>query len=728
MERQFTERQHKEKDGIKQPFMKTVIITAVIIAVFLFASIALLASECLRHVIIQTVQDYIVRRRLGEQFWQEYIIQNCAGMTVVCVFLLASLFFARNYLSSIDFFHAPKKRQIAIMAATASLLAIGNIFPAASAALFMCAFYALIFAAIKSGGERRGQVADKGKALSRRDFRTAHKAALAVIFVFFVVFTLYWARQNNSIYDWDYGGYWERSIKTSKHIFSSPLFKSLFSLYLSINNDTRNTLLSCVISLPIKLFGQSYSTYIFINCIMFLLPAILVQGLIAIKLNKGILKDSTVFVIAVVFAALFPANYYAAFAGYIDVACLLSLSCAVYLFVDYDITLINIKKDVLIALMLCLSWLERRYVIYFIIGYAAAFAVKALTSLFCCGAKHKSSPIKNILLNLYIIGGVSLIILVLPFGKFVWRALTGGYSHAYKDFDAPLAVKMLGLMDTYSAFAIAGAALAAYFCIKAKKHRVVFLSLVVLAAVETVLFWHTQDMGPHHKMLLNLPIFVSCLLPLCLYQRKRSNRIVAVCIGAVFALNFISAFCLDMPRIFSHRHHRLYRDDKESVLLLANKLEELTQGTDKKIYVASTSGTLSGSVLQRVKVPNTFDALDNIEMTNTDMRDGFNVAFFTADYCVVTDPIEGRYTGNNVPCYLSAMTQDDASYIGRHYKEIYQVTLQYGIKAKVYERISGFTYEDKKQISDYFDALYPNDKELFSGRIMQAKPAKHISK
>lgn len=690
---------------------------AVFLSAVFVVSAALAASRGIRSFIINAVQDHVVHKPLVEAFWQEYITLSFLGSAIVSALLLLTLFFMRREISSrLEAILYNKKKAILLCAALAALLIIAScIFYTVSALLFVFMFYLIIFLAMKTDG----------KGVSIKGFTPLHKAAIAFIVLFFIVFTIYWARQNNSIYEWDYGTYWQNSVAMSAYVFSNPFFKTLGNLYISINNNTRNILLSLITALPMKIFGNAFSVFVSSCCIMFLLPAILVQSLIAVKLNRGTLKNNTVFVMAAFLAAIFPPNYYAVFRGFVDTACLLTNSCALYLFIDFDTRRLDIKRDIGIAILLSLSWLERRYVVYFLIGYVAAFAVKSLM-LLLKEKKVSINSLKNILLNAYIIGVASLTSLLLFFFKFVWGAVSGGYSHEYGDWDMPFIIKILGALKTFTLPVALIIVCTAVLCLRLKKHRITYVYLAVLAISLSLTFYHTQNMDVHHKMLLNLSVFLTCLLPLCLYGRGRAvlngkvkaANVIANCTVLIFILNFISAFYLNMPNyLFSYRHERLYREDTDKVIEVVDMLSSLTKGTGDKIYVAASGVTLNGSTLQRAKAPKEFYALDNLLMSNADIRDGFNMGFFDAKYCVATAPTE-TLTMSKVSVYLSCMIQDASSYIGVHYKKIYELPLQNGIKAVVYERISDFSLDDKKRIGEYFDALYPDDTNKFSGRIL----------
>lgn len=214
------------------------------------------------------------------------------------------------------------------------------------------------------------------------DFRFSEKIALRIAIIFILGFVFYWAKQDRFVYFWDYALYWTASINRMKYIFSHSFSESFYSLLSSINTQDYNDVLPSVVALPLKVFGYTHTKYVFLNFLLFFIPTVLVQGLIGVKLiSNSVCRPALAYVLTTFAAAFFQANYYAGLHSFIDIGYLLPLSVAMYLFVDYDFNRISIPKNIAISLCLILSWISRRYVVYFIFGFVVAMVVKAISAL-----------------------------------------------------------------------------------------------------------------------------------------------------------------------------------------------------------------------------------------------------------------------------------------------------------------------------------------------------------
>lgn len=147
------------------------------------------------------------------------------------------------------------------------------------------------------------------------DFLLYQKIILVLVLFALVLFSAYWVKQDHFVYFWDYSNYWCISIERMEYMFNHSFEDILKSLLFSINNDDYNNLLPTILALPLKMVGDSFARYAFLNVLIFLIPSILVQGLIAVKVVDNFERKSMVYILALIIAALMPANYYATFRG-----------------------------------------------------------------------------------------------------------------------------------------------------------------------------------------------------------------------------------------------------------------------------------------------------------------------------------------------------------------------------------------------------------------------------
>lgn len=538
----------------------------------------------------------------------------------------------------------------------------------------------------------------------------------------------YWSNQNTFVYYWDYSGYWTSSIQQKEFILNHSFTDSIVALYKSINYDDYNVFLPTILSIPLEIFGEDFSTYVVCVHIFFFLPTVLVCGLISTKLIHKDGSKNIVFLITVFFAILFPSNYYATLQGYIDIAYLLPMSVALYLFIDYDFTKISVAKNTAIAALLVIIWICRRYTIYFIIGYVVALLIKALFVIY---NNKNFRTFKNIITNFVLIGGISLGILFTVFNHFILHAIFTNYASSYSAYDAPLIVKFKSLCASFGF--ITGFVIILIGLLNVKYHAniVNYFSLLVMVFIEVVLFWKTQDMGVHHRMILNIPIFILCIMPLSYIDfnamaLKRIHRqgILYILIFVCYITNFCKAFVPFISptytgQVYSSRYMPLVRNDLNELNILANYLNFLTQGTNKNIYVLASGPVLNCDILRKLNMPLSYNAVPNMDNTcDVDLRDGFPTDFLTADYIVTTDPVQTHLlTGQEVITYLAYGVQDSSSYIGAHFEKIYELELDEGVNALVYEKKSPFSEDDLELLRQYYTNLYPGNDSLFKERI-----------
>lgn len=586
-----------------------------------------------------------------------------------------------------------------------------------SSLIFIVLFYGIcLWGVLCDGGKERVI------ALARK-FSIKTAIITIGILVLFALFIIYWARSNRYIYYWDLAGYWSLSINRTNYMMNSSFGEIVSSLFNSINYDDYNVFLPTIIALPFSIIGNSFSRYVFLVSMMFLVPTLLVQGLLATKIVRKQQNTDKFFIIGIIIACLMPGNYYAVFRGYIDAAFLLPMSVAIYLFVDYDFRKISVSRNIAIALTLILAWISRRYTIFFIIGFVVAMLVKAVLVII----EEKSViNLKNIILNFLMIGGVSLGVLLIFFREFFLHVLFTNYGEMYSAYDAPLSTKLVYLKAAFGIFSALIIICVGILCFVYERNRINYISLVLMMVVTTGAFWMTQAMGTQHRMILNVPVFVIFVMLFDFWNEKPilvARSVIVVC-SIVTVCNFAKAF---VPRLsscgntafFSEKYYPLQRDDLGEIGQLVARLNELTVGTDDWIYAAASGDVLNCQILTNANMPSTDNAVNNLLYTcDVDLRDGFPVDFTKAKYVVTTNPVQLHLaSGQEVVSYIAEGIQNAESCIGCHYEEINEYELEKGVTAKIYVKISEYSEDDLQQIKDYFSDIYPDNDDLFANRI-----------
>lgn len=563
-----------------------------------------------------------------------------------------------------------------------------------------------------------------------------HKCILLVLLIFMMTFVSYCVHQNHFIYFWDNAGYWNISINWASDIQQKSISDIFACIYNSINYDDYNIFLPTVIVAPLSVFGYEYTTYVITCFAMFLIPTVMIQGLLVVKMITQEKCSGGVYVCAVLLAVFFPNNYYAALKGYIDIGFLVPMSASMYLLIDYDFRRIALQRNIAISLTLILAWICRRYVVFFIIGYVVAMCIKAV---FAYIQDRSKENLRAIIVNFLQIGIVSTAILTLAFNRFFFHALLTNYRAMYSAYDAPMGEKLHSLCAPFGVVTIFIIFLA-FLAIRNKAQRINFIAFLGMSVSTTLMFWRTQNMGVQHRMLLNFPVFLMCAMNLEYWCRMSENSVkhriryaakkyiaIGLC-GFLMLFNFTKAFSSHLSTkgcgiYMAERYYPLQRDDISRLELLAEKMNNLTKDTENHIYVTASGGVLNCDLLRKLYLPDSANAIPSMYDTHdVDLRDGFPTEFISAKYVVTTDPIQTHLSsGQEVITYLAQEVMDSNSYIGCHFVCIDQVELEYGVIAKIYEKQSRLSEDDIMQLKAHYEALYPEYNDNFAERISGAE-------
>ena len=543
-------------------------------------------------------------------------------------------------------------------------------------------------------------------------------------------FVAYLICQNHFVYYWDYGAYWTWSIDQMNRLFADP-FQAFAFVYDSINTQEYNWLLPSLISVPLKIFGYDFPNYVILNFVLFLFPAMLIQGLCCLEI---FLQKSKSVLIFCVMAFLFPCSYYAMLKGYIDVAELILSSLLIGCIIRFDFTKNNPKADLCIAINLVLVLLMRRYFAYFVVGYVLIMFYFALVQ--CVQQRFSWSSIKSAILHFTLIGGVSLSILFLFFREFFLRSLTTNYAAQYVAYDLPWPDKISILISSYSTFQFILSIAAVLFAFVNREKRVLSVGLFLFILIPPALFFQVQFMGIHH----NFIICSQFLLLVCLgiYQiskffmkfRKTLSHIVFATLFAFYGFSFLFTYIPTVQNLWKTNqfianllptpYTPFQRNDLESLHSLAAYLNDCVRINGAKVYVAASGSVLNTDILRALDRPYIYSAVENLCFScDIDLRDGFPADFLVSEIIVTTDPIELHTAPNTqqVVSFLAQEVSNPNSPIGRHYQATQSFELDNDVTATVYLRLTPFEESDYQYLADYYTSIYPDYPELFADRI-----------
>ena len=161
-------------------------------------------------------------------------------------------------------------------------------------------------------------------------------------------------------------------------------------------------------------------------------------------------------------------------------------------------------------------------------------------------------------------------------------------------------------------------------------------------------------------------------------------------------------------------------------------MNDLTAGTDKKIYLLASSVLYNYTAIGKIFIPEKHNAMPNLLGTaDIDLRDGFPTSFFDADYVIVTEPIQTHLLpkDQSVVVKLAELILNPLT-SSTNFKQVKEYTFYpeaEGISSltfKVYEKISPFDKSDIDYVEKIFVELYPDNDDLFKNRFEKYKQEK----
>ncbi len=568
-----------------------------------------------------------------------------------------------------------------------------------------------------------------GKKFIKTNFRKKTWIIFGAIVLLGFILCIFSLSKNSFIYYWDYGGYWTYSFDYMDTLYRSPS-DGIALLWESILNSDYNLILPLIISLPLKIFGITFSRYVIINYFMFCVPAMFIAFSLFIKISKQ--KKLFSHLAGFLILATFIIPLKAMLMGYIDIAIMIPAVLLLSLIIDYkstDSPKRNMAKNISIGLLLVISFLFRRYSAFFLVGLILSFFLVELAKNLKNTHKNKllKTNIKQLLLNFSSIGVTTLGTLLIFFSPLVFRVLNDNYSEMYVGYDTDLITKIQSIFN-YSGWVFIALSSFGFIYSHYKKINRKIATVSILSILFTcILFFRVQRMDPHHFYTILAPIMLLSYLGLY-YLLNLKKWILSIPVVMVILLNPIYFFSTTAQNtlspiapLFSAHHEPLVRNDINSLKSLEEYLKNDTTGS---IFVLASGSILNADIVRSLDKPYKKIAIDRQLTTNdVDLRDGFHSDFLRADLIITTDPIQTHLANNSqeIIRYLAEQIQDPNSYIGKHFEKASATfALDSNTTVYIYHKTSEFSHQDLEQISDYYMELYPTHPELFKERILQS--------
>lgn len=553
---------------------------------------------------------------------------------------------------------------------------------------------------------------------------------------------LYLILQNHFIYFWDYNGYWMASCNTMLSLFKDPS-GTVRMVYQTILNSDYNYILPLLVAIPLRIFGYTFSRYVLLNFLLFLVPtwAVIVTIVWKMllydqpKLCAG-KKQYLVFGFTLFMVAAFNPFYYAMLRGYIDVACLIPSSLAVLLFMDYDALTFNkrqVIRDILISACLLTAFLFRRFFAFFVVGYSVAlFAFSLYEVIKNYGDAQWGKKVRNAVLNLLIVGVFAVMVLLIFFRPLVERILANNYANQYVGYNAPFLTKLSSTISRLGLITVILAVVALILSLILKKNRKLTVFCFLSSVVTIFSFYHVQNIEDHHLYIIAAEFCI--LMILGVYQiigaikRVKYKHLAAGVAAAVLAIGTLNCFFPSVrpvtghiAKLYSQEYQPMQMNDIDALHDLAEYSNNLTDGTGKHVYVCASGVILNANILQSLDLPYSNDAIHNLNAPReVDLRDGFPSNFLQSDYIIVTKPVQLHLAKGTqeVVRFLCEEVQNQSSPVGRHFVKLDRsFKLDGGVTAYVYEKVSDFEKSDYQYLANYYSKKYPGKDAMFADRI-----------
>lgn len=544
---------------------------------------------------------------------------------------------------------------------------------------------------------------------------------VSVISTIFIV-TVFSCHKN--IYFWDYLETWRPTIFCEETTFNDPL-ESIKALRHSINHSDYNNFLPMLMALPMHIFGKSLLCYGLYVWIMFGLPAIFfTSAFIKTELERCGYK---VFPCAAIMALfiIIPGIIIPIFFGYANISILLPGTIIFMMLLNLDKSQLQLKR------LVCLAWLsicavfQARTAAYMVIGIFGGYTLNVIITSFFEKTLYRDLLI---LFKKFALIGLFAVLIMSPlFFSFLKNAITYDIGSAYSAYAAGHTFSEI----LYIAFSQIGFLIDFIFIIGIilglLNKKLIGKSAFILfwAIIVPVMFCRIQFMGWQHFYIMILPLCIGLIaLTAFIFSKK---QIFGVLLISIFSFNFFNTYAHilnnDFKTAFNENYNLPVRNDIDELKKFVDYLNELTNNSQKKIYVLMSSGLYNIPIFQNIYFPEIDNATPNImNGADVDLRDGFPIHFFDADFVVIADPIQTHLLPKDQLIVVKpAELIMQPSPIAEHFQLIHEENVfalpKAKVTLKVYEKIQPFEKSDIEFVEKIFVEAYPDKDELFKNRF-----------
>lgn len=553
------------------------------------------------------------------------------------------------------------------------------------------------------------------------------KKEIFLIVLIFTLFTAFEVFSAETVRVWDSVTYWEASLYSRELFLNSPS-DGLKELLRSIDYDDYNKFTPTLLVFPMLVFGKSYAAYALSVWFFFALPAVLITSCGAKKILKQFNVNLSAAKILFIML-LIPSFEFPFINGYDHAPMLISGALISLLLLSSSTEKIDLQKITPAALLADISVIQTRTAAYTVIGCFAGYAAYIIYSSVTKGRfKEQFATLVKKYLYMFV---VCFAILYFFFNHFLQHALFFDLKTAYvaytlgQDYFERIFshIVFIGILP-YGIYIIS-----LIFALKNKSYGKYAAFSAIWIAVSVFAFCRIQVMGQQHQYIALLPIILAIALFVAYNLKNRPKIGIAIII--LLTINFFNAQLGFLPKCFGPVNTIDIRGDIDDLKDIVADLNNLSKEKHGKIYFISSSGPYNSGTLQKINMPEQFNAMPNLLWTpDIDLRDGFSADFFDADIIALVDPVQihllPEYQRDIVYLY-ETMTGDNK--ISRHFKEIKNYKLSpykdTQVTFRVFEKVSPIEKSDIDFLEKRFVDSYPNNNKLFKD-VFEKYKAEHF--
>lgn len=502
-----------------------------------------------------------------------------------------------------------------------------------------------------------------------------------------------------TVYIWDTAGYW----LSARTLAQAPLgLAQVREVLVSVITLDYNYLLAWPISLIMRLMGTGRYIFVLATVNLYLLPGVWGLCVLGRRAGRG---GGAMLVLGL------PMLAYTALVGFVDVA---AASAAVWAFVVYtDEKRPAEARGVLTGALLVLAFLLRRYFFFFAISFGAAALLKKLLT-----DRGRWADWVSMLFS----SGVCAVFFAQSF--LVDKIFRSNYGDTYSAYalglrsDVMLFCRYFGWVLLFFTLVLGLAMLLQKGA--ARGDAILALGQLVICFF---LFTRVQSHGQQH-LLLYLPGLVALLvsglaeLPDWGWRTPVTWTLTAVLTVSPFLprVQPSSISEIKFPNAlpaFSYRGPQ--RTDLMELAALRSYMDGLSADGEKTAAVVASSLAFNNNTYENLLISLDIPEGDGpmtklLYMADVDKRDGFAWNVLSADYLIVTDPVQ-THLGEENQEILALLAHDllDGTGPGAAFQPLkVRFNLDGGIKVYIYERTRDVTKEEYRSVSERLIEKYPD--------------------